>query len=368
MSYILIVDDDQDIQRLMSFALSRAGYQVRVANDGEEGLQKALQAHPALIIADIMMPKMTGYQFCREIRAVPALEKTPILIYSARFQPVDQKAALEAGATDYIPKSVTPDQIVTKINNLLSHPARDAGLEAGRLLGILSLRGGVGVTTLAVNLAVALAFSRKEEVGLLDLAPVAGHAPLLLGLRPGTSYLDAFEKNEISPQTVRPYLTAHDSGVRLLASPLAFPGNDVPPADGFFEIGQALRTAFALTILDFPHTFSIASDGLLSNATKVILVLGPDIGSIQSAAIALQHLGALGLEPNRINLVLNHPTPASGLGPEMIQKALNRPVNTVIPYEAEMLAALNSRTPLMLYAPKSPAAIAIARLGAMLTS
>lgn len=370
MATILLVDDDHDIQRLMSFALQRAGHQVSVAADGREGLQKMAETAPDLIIADLMMPRMNGYEFCRRVRATAGWEQIPILVYSARFQAVDRQAALEAGADDYMPKSVTPDQIVAKINTLLASTAGAQTEAAGRMLGVLSLRGGVGVTSLTVNLAVALALSRKKAIGLLDLTPLAGHAALLLGLTGNKSFLNVFSPGPLGPDSLRSCLIPHATGVNLLASPLSAPPRSAPTPSGaqFAELGQMLRKTYPFTLIDLSHPLSAASEPLFPELARAIVVLGPDIGSIQSAAVTIQRLGDLGLAPERLVLVLNQISPAPGLDPETIQKALHRPVSAVIPYAAEMLAAFNHRSPLMTYAPKSPAAAAIARLAAMVTA
>jgi pilus assembly protein CpaE len=279
---------------------------------------------------------------------------------------VDRQAAMAAGASDYMPKSVTPDQILAKIKALLQEAGIDPGATKGKMVGLLSLRGGVGVTSLSVNLAVALALSRRIAVGLLDLAPLAGHAALLLGLRPTKSYLDVFATDVVTMDHIRPCLISHDSGVQLLASPLSQPGTAVD-GEHFSDLGHRLSIAFPYTVVDLAHSLSAASNALLPNISNVILVIGPDIGSIQSAAVAQQRLATLGLDQQRISLVLNHTSPASGLGRAAIEKALHREVAHEIPYAAEMLSALNNRTPLMLHAPQSGVAKAIARLVASLT-
>ena len=120
MANILVIDDDRDILRLLEFALNRAGHDVIIASDGQQGLAELEAQKPDLIVADIMMPKMTGYDFCKQVRASSGAVDIPIIIFSARFQPVDKQTALQAGATDYLPKSISPDALVKRIEELLS--------------------------------------------------------------------------------------------------------------------------------------------------------------------------------------------------------------------------------------------------------
>src|SRR5262245_40654662 len=178
MAHILVIDDDQDILRLLEFTLKRAGHAVTIARDGVEGLAQVEVLKPAAVICDVMMPKMNGYEFCRGVRAKPEFQAIPIIVFSSRFQPIDKQTALDAGATDYLPKSVSPDVLNERIDELLS--AAGGPPTARGLLGIFSLRGGVGVTTLAVNLAVGVALAHKTTVNLVGLTAFGGNSSLIL--------------------------------------------------------------------------------------------------------------------------------------------------------------------------------------------
>jgi DNA-binding response OmpR family regulator len=119
MANILIVDDDKDILRMLEFALKRAGHEAITTVSGADGLEIIKSTPPHLIIADVMMPGMTGYEFTRQVRQLPDFAELPIVIYSARFQSIDKKTALDAGATEYMPKSTTPSELIKRIDELL---------------------------------------------------------------------------------------------------------------------------------------------------------------------------------------------------------------------------------------------------------
>lgn len=365
MAKILIVDDDRDILRLMQFALEKAGYEVLLASDGPHGLEIFETESPDLIIADIMMPEMTGYEFTRKIRVMPNGKDIPLLIYSARFQPIDKQTALEAGATDYIPKNISPADIVSRIDALLN-PADLADAEAKNItLAFFSLRGGVGVTSLAVNTAVALALSRQVPVNLTDLNPMAGHAGLMLGLRPKSHIYNVLNSEQpLTEDSLKQHLAPHKSGVQLLASPLM--GASRNGNGKVKDIVEQLRTLFTINLIDLSHSMDAGNLSILSAASKIVLVLSPDVPALQSAAAAMQRFNQQGLDPRRIIPVLNRNTPVPGLSAEAIQKTLRRPLAAEIPFEAKMLSAINSGQPLVTFSPQSVATTAIAQLAARL--
>jgi len=367
MATILIIDDDPDVTRLIEFALRRAGHEVLTARDGETGLAITQAQHPHLVIADVMMPKLNGYEYCRRVRAQEALADILILVFSARFQPIDRQTALEAGATDYMPKTVSTTELVAHVEDLLRASPHTPQVKLGSVVAIFSLRGGVGVTSLAVNLVVALAFSRRQPVALLDMAPLAGHAALMLGLRSGASLRKILEAvKEVKAETLQPHWQTHDSGVQVLSSPISpAEAGEISPAS-VHPLAASLRQAFRLSVLDLPSLLSGATAAALTAANRVLLVVTPEVASLQSTVVALQALTTIGVDAQRIWLVLNTPGGVGGLSPEAVAKSLQHPLAATIPYEPDMVAALNARRPLMLASPKSAAAQAIARLAAQL--
>ena len=98
---ILIVDDEKNIVDIIAFNLKKEGYTVITAADGEEGVQKAMEENPDLILLDIMMPKMDGYEVCKKIREK---KNTPIIMLTARAEELDKVLGLELGADDYVTK------------------------------------------------------------------------------------------------------------------------------------------------------------------------------------------------------------------------------------------------------------------------
>ncbi len=116
---ILVVDDEIYIVHILDFSLGMEGYQVITALDGEQGLEKAQTERPDLIVLDIMMPKLDGYETCKALKADPATRAIPVILLSAKGRNMDQKIGFEVGADDYITKPFSPRKLVERINAIL---------------------------------------------------------------------------------------------------------------------------------------------------------------------------------------------------------------------------------------------------------
>lgn len=109
---VLIVDDEKNIVDIIAFNLKKEGYQVITASDGEEGVEKTFSENPDLILLDIMMPKMDGYEACRKIREK---KHTPIIMLTARAEEVDKVLGLEMGADDYVTKPFGVRELMARV-------------------------------------------------------------------------------------------------------------------------------------------------------------------------------------------------------------------------------------------------------------
>jgi len=126
MSKILLVEDDPDIRRLVAYKLTRGGFTVIEAADGVEALGEARREPPDLIILDVRMPRMSGLDVCRELRAGAGTAQVPIIILSARTSDVDKIAGLQFGADDYVTKPFNPVELVARVQSVLRRSARKA--------------------------------------------------------------------------------------------------------------------------------------------------------------------------------------------------------------------------------------------------
>ncbi|QOW11774.1 response regulator transcription factor [Kaistella flava (ex Peng et al. 2021)] len=116
---ILLIDDEVDILEILSYNLEKEGYLVTTATNGNEGIQKAKEMIPDLILLDVMMPEKDGIETCQELRQIKELQNTLIVFLSARSEEFSQLAGFQAGANDYVVKIIKPKVLTSKINALL---------------------------------------------------------------------------------------------------------------------------------------------------------------------------------------------------------------------------------------------------------
>lgn len=119
MSSILIIDDEEDILEILRYNLIKEGFEVEIAANGLDGIEKAKVFKPDLIILDVMMPQMDGIEVCEVLRKTPGFESTLICFLTARAEDYSQIAGLDAGADDYISKPVKPRVLISRINAIL---------------------------------------------------------------------------------------------------------------------------------------------------------------------------------------------------------------------------------------------------------
>lgn len=120
MAKILIAEDERDIRDLVAFTLRFAGYEVFTAANGEEAVDLAPRVSPDLILMDVRMPRMTGYDACRIIKLNPDLKDIPVVFLSAKGQETEIQQGLEAGAEEYLLKPFAPDQLTSHVKTILA--------------------------------------------------------------------------------------------------------------------------------------------------------------------------------------------------------------------------------------------------------
>jgi DNA-binding response OmpR family regulator len=120
---VLVADDDPDIRELVVFKLEQAGYTVHAVGDGEAALAATMALTPDLILLDVMMPGLNGFEVCRRLRANQNTATTPVIMLTARAQEADVESGFAVGADDYIVKPFSPRELLTRVNNVLARGA-----------------------------------------------------------------------------------------------------------------------------------------------------------------------------------------------------------------------------------------------------
>ena len=116
---ILVAEDERDIRELIAFTLRFAGFEVELASNGAEAVEKAADMIPDLILMDVRMPRMTGYQACEALKENPDTQGIPVVFLSAKGQESEIQEGLEAGAMEYILKPFAPDELTAQVHRIL---------------------------------------------------------------------------------------------------------------------------------------------------------------------------------------------------------------------------------------------------------
>ncbi len=364
MSPILVIDDDTTYQQMITHALVQSGYQVSVANNGEEGLQKVKEQCPELIICDVVMPGISGYEVTQQVRKDPQCTNVPILVLTGRAGLQDKLQSFEAGADDHLTKPFEPAELLARIEALLRRsriPKEPKPVniqeEGARIIAIHSLRGGLGCSTLAVNLAIALFQLWDVPTLLLDLDAVAGQISLMLDypLKQTWADLTAYSPDQINIDILRSITNHHESGLKFIAAPSLTPdfkGLQVGLLNASLEI---LSNHYEYIVVDLPHDFGELTLNVLDVADIILLVLAPDLISVRAAVVALNYYQKRNYPPEKFKLVVNVIFPRYGLARDQIENELSHPISMVVPYTPDkFVEAINLSQPFVYFQPLDP--------------
>jgi len=316
---ILIVDDDLESLKLIGLMLQRRGYEILAARDGPQALVMAETQDPDLVILDVLMPDMDGYEVCQRLRSNPLTACLPVVMFTAKTMAQDKVAGFRAGADDYLTKPIHPSELVSHVEALLQRaepvraPARPA--PRTRIIGVMGAKGGVGASTLVVNLAAAAGEQgdQPEEqnhhrwVGVVDLRSGLGTVALLLGQPPrgGWEKLVRRSIDSLDQETVESQISTHASGLRYLPASLQ-PASDrtaLPP--GYVEVvlNRLAENANCL-FLDLGSVLDQATRHAIAHCDAVVVVVEPERLCLTLAQVLLEKIKALDAAPDDLRVVL----------------------------------------------------------------
>lgn len=359
-AHILVIEDDLVNQRLHKKVIQSAGYQVTVADDGLEALELIEQHTFDLIVSDVMMPKLDGYEVCRRLRKHKKTAQVPILMLTSLDSVENKIKGFEAGADDYLSKPYEPEELLARIKVLLRRATKPVSptqtLRDGKIIATFSLRGGVGNSTVVANLAVSLARLWDRKVALVDLAFLAGQAALMLDLPIRNTWADliSIPNEEIDLEVLSMAMRAHASGVNVLCSPRKVEDAERIDASKVEKVLQLLSQSYDYVLLDLPHDFSATTLVGLDMADEILLVLAPELASVRAIAMALEVFETLDYPEDIVHLILNWTFGQYGLTEKDIENGLGQNIEVVIPHEPEQFVrAINLGTPPVLKATDS---------------
>jgi pilus assembly protein CpaE len=366
MPRVLLIDDEATYFKMVDRALKSTNYELIYANNGMDGLKLAAENIPDVIIVDIMLPDMLGFDVAQRLRQDSRFERTPIMFMTSQSDVNDKIKAFDIGADDYLIKPFQPEEFVARVNLLYKRSQMlrralhtDTKQTAATIVALHNLRGGVGCSSLSVNLATSYYKLWERPTLLLDGVLMSGQIALMLNSSISHSWEDlvGIEQAEIDENVINAVINKHKSGIDFFPAPNHPIADDSIPAEAVQLTIDHLKQHYEFIVMDLAHDFSNFTISMLTAADRILLVIAPEMASIHSAVSTLQIYDKLGFEPDRVQIVINNTFPDQGIKQAHIEKVLKRPVKFVIPYVAnEFIRSINYGIPLVANLPDSPTA------------
>lgn len=371
---ILVIDDDLDTLRLVGLMLQRQGYQISAATNGQQGLEKAIEEKPNLILLDIMMPDMDGYEVARRLRKNPVTINIPILMFTAKTQLDDKVAGFEVGADDYLTKPTHPSELQSHVKALLARSAKPVGeptidqdQQRGYVIGVIAARGSMGVSTLATNLAASLVKKSQADVILAELTPGQGSLALDLGVTNENGLADilSMAPAEITNDSVSAQMVTHAAGFKVLAAsnrPRDF--QLINQVTQYENMVARMATLGQFIVLDIGMGLPPFVQRLLPKIDELVVLVEGVPNTINHTRALIDELIELGTDKNHIAVVLNNRIRSeSQLAWAEVQKQLGHSIAaTLTPAPELFLQASRLKTPAVLCQPESLTAQQLTKL------
>ncbi len=292
---ILVVDDDPDTVKFINIMLSRLGYVVVSATSGMEALERVQVEHPDLIILDVMMPGMDGYEVSRNLRRNPKTATTPILMFTAKTTIEDKLAGYDAGVNLYLTKPIHPIDLQANIRNLLTQKVAKAETTSdhGYVVGVLSATGGAGVSTIALNLAITYAKKFNTKVIAAEMRPGQGSWALDLNLTEpvGLVNLLGMELHDVTTDAVSKELIQTNFGIKILSASNQMEKVECAAATSQLErVIDHLTSLAAIVVLDIGTSFHPGFNAILNKCNELIMVVEPQPVPIKRSKLLASEL------------------------------------------------------------------------------
>jgi DNA-binding response OmpR family regulator len=296
---ILIIEDDLLIVKMLGLQLGQAGYRVLTAVNGFQGLKMARTDAPDLILLDLMLPGMDGFEVLNQLRSDPSTAKLPVVIVSAKAGQADMEMASRIGADGYLVKPVRLADLLSILRSLLTEKQEEPAAH-GLGVAVAGARGGEA-GLIATSLGVALAL-RGKATTLVDLHPFSSEHSMLLGMLPRPSpVLAVASGGEVALNEVA---REHPSGLRVLDN---LEGGDaagqLAPADAQSVLGVLLAQD-SIVLADVP----VYPAGVLlkaaSQCARILLVAHSNPVALGAGRAALTMMQRVGIDMGQVGLVL----------------------------------------------------------------
>jgi pilus assembly protein CpaE len=370
---VLIVDDIPETRDHLTKLL---GFESDVevvgsAASGAQALEMAVRLSPDVVLMDINMPDMDGITATEKLSA--AVPAAAVVMMSVQGEADYLRRSMLAGAREFLVKPFSSDELTASIRQVYSREqdkisrmaaaapvvSSDSGSSSGgaggegegRVIAIFSPKGGVGRTTIAVNLAVAAATELGRSVVLMDGSFQFGDVGVLLNLNPkNKSIADLVpELEQGEPESLDTFVIKHSSGIEVLLAPPSPEMAELITPGGVKRVIEALRRRHDLVIIDCTSWFNDTTLAILDVADDVLTILSLEITSIKNMRLFLEVAEQLGYEQSKIKLVLNRADSTLGIRVADVENSIGRKVDhTIVSDGRSVVYALNRGVPFFL--------------------
>ena len=369
---VLLIDDEQFYFKLLQKALKDADYQLEYAKSGNEGLGKIPSFEPEMLIVDLKLPELDGFEILKRLRRDPKFSYIPVIVITSKDELSEKLKAFELGADDYLVKPFQPEELVARMGILarrgraIQMVRKDAtAANDATLVTVHSLRGGLGCSSIVVNLGLAFYKLWGKQTLLLDSVLTAGQVALLLDAKPTATWenLVGLEPENIDDAVVAEIMCSHKSGVRYIASPRYPIAADTFTTEELRLLMEKIKKHNDFVIVDTSHDFSDMAIHMLSMSNTILLVLAPEMASLRTTMSALEIYDMLGISLDKVKIALNNNSSNPAIKQAQLEKVLKRPIDFVLPFEAgEVNRALNFGQPFILSNPDLPICLVLEKM------
>ena len=382
---ILLLDAEGAAGDAIALVLERLGHATTRVADPLEAIRRAHDFQ--LVVVDVVGEGADPVQVCRELRATPEAAAVPVLAVCQSDDVEERIRFLEAGADDAIAKPFDDRELEARVDALLVRFQRSSLLgsaavdrtpvtgDSRRIIAVHSPKGGVGTTTIAVNLAAILARTRPERVAIVDLDFDFGQVSTHLNLEPRTTLVDAV-RDDLSlrdPDALRTLLDRHSSGLLVLAAhsaPVPTDGGATVTIDREMvaTLVQTLSRALDYVVIDAGSGLDRRTEAVLEMADAIVLPVSPEFPALKAVHALLDHFTETGSVSAKTTFVLNTLYAREILRQSDIEGALGTKIALVLPYDPFLyLKAVNEGVPIVIGAPRTRPAERFERLAVVVT-
>lgn len=343
-----IIDGNAATRKWLSDLLTKAGFVIQEAKSGREGLIKIDSERPDLVILELDLPDMDGIEVCKRIRANPDLDTTRIIVLTGRDDPEVITTVLDLGVNDYIIKRPGADrELLGKCTSLLGRIKQGSQpLSSGRIITFFSAKGGNGTSTLCANLANMLALQIAPKTLLVvDMALPLGSLSLITGVHKDSSIVKLMsELRSFDPASMTPYFAFLEPwNLSVLPSPRNPEEAQELDARRLDALFNALALAFNYVVVDIGRTLSRISLPILQRSNAVVIILGPDLVTVELSRVAIKYLTETGISTTRLFPILNRAVGREGLTKAQIEETLGLSIQGTVPNTQDNFTISNNQ-------------------------